>query len=102
MGATLAPDMPRFCEVDRRHDAVAELLLDQRLPGRAADQHEFIEAVDQRIGRRPRRAGAAHRHLVEQRLIALAQAERGFRSPHVHRSVEAQYLTDSCTPTCRE
>jgi hypothetical protein len=31
--------------IDRRHDTVAELLLDQRLLGRAVDQHQFIEAV---------------------------------------------------------
>src|ERR1700758_2387873 len=36
-------------EIDRRHDAVAELLLDQRFPGRAVDHHELVEAIDQGI-----------------------------------------------------
>src|ERR1700722_5167608 len=61
-------------EVDRRHDAVAELLLDQRLPGRAVDHDELVEAVDQRVGRRHRRA--AHRHLVEHRGLGLGEGEQ--------------------------
>src|SRR5215813_10309292 len=63
-------------EIDRRHDAVAELLLDQRLPRGAVDHHQLVEAVDQRIGRRHGNAGAAHRHLVEQRGLGRAQAEQ--------------------------
>jgi hypothetical protein len=48
LGVGLALDL--HVEVDRRHDAVAEFLLDQRLPGRAVDQHQLVEAVDQRVG----------------------------------------------------
>src|SRR5260370_17438575 len=39
-------------EVDGAHDAVAELLLDQFLPGRAVDLHQLVEPGDQRIDRR--------------------------------------------------
>ena len=38
-------------EIDRAHDAVAELLVDQGLEGAAVDADQFVEAVDQRIGR---------------------------------------------------
>src|SRR5262245_8184828 len=63
-------------EIAGRHDAVAELLLDQRLPGRAVDHHQLVEAVDERVGRRHGRAGAAHWHLVEQDGLGVAQAEQ--------------------------
>jgi hypothetical protein len=72
LGGGLARDV--HVEVDRRHDAVAELLFDQRLERRPVDHDQFVEAVDQRFGRRHGRAGAAEGHLVEQRLLALAQA----------------------------
>src|SRR5262252_1079695 len=36
-------------EIDGAHDAVAELLLDQRLPGGAINLHQLVEAIDQRI-----------------------------------------------------
>src|SRR6516164_10772579 len=54
-------------ESDRRHDAVAELLLDQRLPRRTVDHHKLIETVDQRIGWRHQHALAPLRRLVEHR-----------------------------------
>ena len=43
--------LDRHVEVDGAHDAVAEFLLDQLLPGRAVDLHQLVEAVDQGIGR---------------------------------------------------
>jgi hypothetical protein len=42
----------------------------------AVDHHQLVEAVDQRVGGRHGHAGAAHRHLVEQRLLGLRQAEQ--------------------------
>jgi hypothetical protein len=45
---------------------------DQRFQRRAVDHHQFVEPIDQRIGRRHLRV--AMRHLVEQRLLALACA----------------------------
>src|SRR5882672_11056419 len=63
-------------EVDRRHDAVAELLLDQGLPGRTVHHHELVEAIDQGISRWHRHSGAAHRHLVEHRGLDRRQAEQ--------------------------
>src|SRR5262249_10085546 len=42
----------RQIEIDRRHDAVAELLLDQNFQGRAVDHHQFIKPIDERISRR--------------------------------------------------
>src|SRR5215470_5973551 len=75
-GIMSAIDFDLHVEIDGRHDAVAEFLLDQRLPRRPVHHHEFVEAVDQRIGRRHRHAGAAHGHLVEQRRLRLRQAEQ--------------------------
>jgi len=72
LGVGLARDV--HVEVDCRHDAVAEFLLDQRLERRAVDHDQLVEAVDQRVGRRHRRAGAAERHFVGEGLLALAQA----------------------------
>src|SRR4029453_1914463 len=63
-------------EVDGRHDAVAELLLDQLLPGRAVDLHQFVETVDQRIGRRHLGQRAAIGHLLQQQGLFLAEAEQ--------------------------
>jgi hypothetical protein len=39
------------------------------------DHHQLVEAIDQGIGRRHRRALAAHRHLVEHRNFGLRQPE---------------------------
>ena len=50
---------------------MAAALFDQCLQCRAVDHVQLVEALDQRVGRRHRRAGAAHRHLVEQRLLLL-------------------------------
>src|SRR5499426_363310 len=79
-------------EIDRRHDAVAELLLDQSLPRRAVDHHQLVEAIDERIGRRHWHAGAAHRHLVEQRGLGRAQAEQ--LAHQQHRRIAADLLAD--------
>src|SRR5262249_57626973 len=35
--------LERDVEIDRRHDAVAELLLDQLLPGGAVDHHQLLQ-----------------------------------------------------------
>src|SRR5215472_14590168 len=51
--------LDRHLEVDGAHDAVAKLLLDQFLPGRAIDLQELIEAVDHRVGRHRGRQRAA-------------------------------------------
>src|SRR5205814_8423175 len=47
-------------EIDRRHDAVAIFLLDQRLPRRPVDHHQFVEAVDQGIDRKSTRLNSSH------------------------------------------
>ena len=38
-------------EVDGAHDAVAELLVDECLEGRSVNVDQFVEAIDQRVGR---------------------------------------------------
>src|SRR5215831_11064346 len=43
--------LDRHIEIDRAHDAVAEFLLDQLLPGRAINLNQLVEAIYQRIGR---------------------------------------------------
>src|SRR5487761_1533364 len=43
--------LDRHIEIDGAHHAVAELLLDQLLPGGALDLHQLVEAVDQGVGR---------------------------------------------------
>src|SRR6266545_5657857 len=63
-------------EVDGAHDAVAELLLDELLPGRAVDLHQLVEAVDKRIGRRHLGQRAAIGHLLEEQGLLLAEAEQ--------------------------
>src|SRR5579885_647222 len=63
-------------EVDGRHDAVAEFLLDQRLERGTVHHDELVEAVNERIGWRHRRRSAAHWHLVEQGLLAGREAEQ--------------------------
>src|SRR5271170_422924 len=60
-------------EVDRRHDAVAELLFDQRLPSGAVDHYQLVKAIDQRVGRRHR--SAAHGNLVEEPFLAFIEVE---------------------------
>ena len=44
--------------IDRAHDTVTKLFVDQGFQGRAIDVYEFIESVDERIGgdRRGQRA----------------------------------------------
>ena len=83
-------------DLDRRHDAVTELLLDQRLPGRAVDHHQFVEAIDQRVGRRHRQAFAAHRHFIEQSLLDFGEAEqfcsgRSLRLGQLHLSEDSAH-----------
>src|SRR5476651_1889571 len=63
-------------EVDGAHDAVAELLLDQLLPGGAIDLHQLVEAIDQRIGRRHLRQRAAIGHLLQEQRFFLAETEQ--------------------------
>src|SRR5271166_1626375 len=65
----------RHVEIDRTHDAVAELLLDQLLPSRAVDLHELIETVDQRVRRHRARQRAAIRDLLQQALFVSVEVE---------------------------
>src|SRR6516162_5974917 len=86
-GVRLAFD--RHVEIDRTHDAVAELLLDQFLPGRAVDLHQFVEPVDQRVGRDHRRQRAAVGDLLQQALFVLVEVEQfggafGLLRPQLH------------------
>src|SRR6516164_4869943 len=60
-------------EIDRTHDAVAKLLLDQLFPGRAVDLHEFVEAVDQRVGRHRGRQRAAVGDLLQHSFFTLVE-----------------------------
>src|SRR5450755_4442484 len=39
-------------EIDRAHDPVAELFFDECFPGRSIHVYEFVETIDERIGRR--------------------------------------------------
>jgi hypothetical protein len=48
-GIGFAPDVR--AEVDRTHDAIAELLVDELLDGRAVNLDHLIEPVDRRVGR---------------------------------------------------
>src|SRR5262249_53104543 len=61
-------------EIDRGHNAVAEFFLHERLAGRAVHHHQLVEPVDQRIGRRHRRAAMGY--LVEHRLLGVTQSEQ--------------------------
>src|SRR5215470_12702213 len=54
-------------EVYRRHDAIAELFLYQRLPCRPVHHDQLVEAIDQWIGRRHRRATVGY--FVEHALL---------------------------------
>lgn len=44
--------LQRLVKVDGAHDAIAELLLNQRLPGGAVHLHKLVEAVDERLRRK--------------------------------------------------
>src|ERR1700729_3771398 len=48
-------------EVDRAHDAVTELLVDQLLDGRPVDLDDLVKPVDRRVGRNRGLEGAAGR-----------------------------------------
>src|SRR5271167_627277 len=52
-------------EVDRRHNTVAELFFDQRLPRWTVHHYQLVKAVDQGVGWRHRSSGTAHWHLVD-------------------------------------
>src|SRR5690242_8162603 len=41
--------LDRHVEIDGAHDPVAEFLVDERLPGRAVDLQQLVEAIDRRI-----------------------------------------------------
>ncbi len=64
LGVGLAGEV--HLEVDGAHDAVAELLVDQLLEGRAVNVDELVEAVDQRIGRHGGGQCAFVRHHLQQ------------------------------------
>jgi hypothetical protein len=49
--------------------------LNERLPRRAIDLDELVEAIDQRIGRHRRRQRTAIRHLLQQRHFIIIEAQ---------------------------
>jgi hypothetical protein len=60
-------------EIDRRHDSVAELLFDQRLPRRSIHHHQFVETIEQWVGGRHR--CSSNRNFVQHSLFFLAQTK---------------------------
>jgi hypothetical protein len=59
--------LDRHVEVDRAHDPVAEVLVDQGFERRAVDLQRLVEAVDRRVGRGQLTEGAARRDLLQDR-----------------------------------
>src|SRR3954451_12278202 len=70
------PPLEREIEGDRAHDAVAEVLVDQRLERRSVHLQDLVEAVDGRIRRRKRVERAACRDLLKHGGCVLGQLEQ--------------------------
>lgn len=63
-------------EVDRAHDPVSELLVDQLLDRRTVDLDDLVEAVDGGIGRHRTLQGPSHRWRDQLRDRVIGEAER--------------------------
>src|SRR3954466_9827940 len=72
--------LEREVERDRAHDAVAEILVDQRLERRPVHLEDLVEAVDRRIGRRKRVERAPCRDLLEDCRCVVGQLEEAAHS----------------------
>src|SRR5215469_5719942 len=68
--------LDRHIEIDRAHDAVAEFLLDQLLPGGAVNLNQLVEAIDQGIGRHRGRQRAAIGDLLQQAFFVFGEVEQ--------------------------
>src|SRR2546421_5109429 len=84
-------------EVDRAHDAVAELLVDHRLDGRPVDLGDLVEAVDERVDRDRGFQGPLRRRLLERRhhveplaTLQTEQVHNGLRLRGIHRGLAHQ------------
>jgi hypothetical protein len=54
--------LERHLEIDGAHDAVAELLVNQFLDGRAVDLDQLVKTIDGRVDRRRLLEPSAHRN----------------------------------------